>query len=93
VSANLSILIGEFGAADRSSNELISEWASANILQTVARVDLESEGVLDLPRVLFSDGVSVQEVGLFDLLTARRWRHVTVITKASKSRVLLEASQ
>jgi hypothetical protein len=42
VSANLSILIGEFGAADRGSNELISEWASANILQTVARVDLES---------------------------------------------------
>ena len=79
MSANLSILIGEFGAADRGSNELISEWASANILQTVARVDLESEGVLDLPRVLFSDGVVVQEEGLFDLLTARRWRHVTVI--------------
>ena len=79
MSANLSILIGEFGATDRGSNELISEWASANILQTVARVDLESEGVLDLPKVLFSDGVSVQEEGLFDLLTARRWRHVTVI--------------
>lgn len=38
---------------DKSSNELISEWASANILQTVARVDLESEGVLDLPKVAF----------------------------------------
>ena len=79
MSTNLSILIGEFGTNDKSSNELISEWASANILQTVARVDLESEGVLDLPKVAFSDGVAVQEKGLFDLLTARRWRHVTVI--------------
>lgn len=76
---HLSILIGDFSGTERAADELISEWASANILRSVARLDVGVEPWIDLPRVTYVDGTLLRDEGLFDLLTSKRWQHVTVI--------------
>ena len=79
MTSHLSVLIGDFSGSERAADELISEWASANILRSVARLDVGVEPWIDLPRVTYVDGTLLRDEGLFDLLTSKRWQHVTVI--------------
>jgi hypothetical protein len=79
MTSHLSVLIGDFSGSERAAGELISEWASANILRSVARLDVGVEPWIDLPRVTYVDGTLLRDEGLFDLLTSKRWQHVTVI--------------
>ncbi len=79
MTSSLSILVGDFSGSERAADELISEWASANILRSVARLDVGVEPWIDLPRVTYVDGTLVRDEGLFDLLTSKRWQHVTVV--------------
>lgn len=79
MTSHLSVLIGDFSGSERAADELLSEWASANILRSVARLDVGVEPWIDLPRVTYVDGTLLREEGLFDLLTSKRWQHVTVV--------------
>jgi len=90
---NLNVIVGEFDGADAASHTLLSEWASANILRSVAFLDIGQSGLSDLPRVTFADGSRLIDDGLFDLLTSRRWTHVTVIALREKNLGSLDPSR
>jgi hypothetical protein len=90
---NLNVIVGEFDGADAASHTLLSEWASANILRSVALLDIGQSGLGDLPRVTFADGSRLIDDGLFDLLTSRRWTHVTVIALREKNLGSLDPSR
>ena len=74
----LVLLLGEFGNSEKAMDAVLREWSSAGLLDTVAWTSIE-DGVERRPRTTVNEVDGAKETDLFDLLTSRIWKQVSVV--------------